>query len=157
VEQVAIDAASQAAYFPRTLAKTLPLLSDGEAMGLAQYLIARYAQPIYRVDQVELDGLMDDLLWPQLLGREISDRIGVIQRPRVVSGGWALGAAHLGTETILGARAISSDCRIEAIGHQIASDTWRTILQLSPSGTDVWWKLEDATYGILDATTIAAY
>src|SRR5262249_40648908 len=39
VEQVATDSASQAAYFTRTLVRNLPLLSDGEALSLAQYLV----------------------------------------------------------------------------------------------------------------------
>lgn len=145
-EQVATDSASQAAYFTRTLTRTLPLLTNNEALGLAQYLVALYANPIFRFTSIVLDGLMDDLLWPHILGRAISDRITVIQRPPPIG------------------VAIQQDCYIEAVSHDIQATEqgtfWRVTFGLSSAEAlagSSFWILQDAVYGVLNSTTRLAY
>jgi hypothetical protein len=145
-EQVATDAASQAAYFTRTLTRTLPLLSDSEALSLAQYLVGVYANPIFRFTSVTLDGLMDDALWPHMLGRAISERITVIQRP-----------PPIGT-------AIQADCYIESIAHEVSATEdgalWRTTFGLSSAdglAGSGFWVLDSTIYSVLDSTTKLAY
>jgi hypothetical protein len=138
VEQVATDVGSQDAFFPRTLVKNLPILSDTEALGLAQYLVSRYATPLLRIKAITLDGLMDDLLWPQILGRAISDRIRAIQRPPV-------------------ATTIQQDCYIESIAMHIEHDRWSVAWGLSPADALTYWVLEHAVYGELDVTTRLGY
>lgn len=147
VEQVAIDAASQAAYFTRTLTKNLPLLSDSEALSLAQYLVGLYAQPIFRFTSITLDGLMDDALWPPMLDLLISERITVIQRPPPIT-----------------AAIIQQDCYIESISHDVQATEdgtfWRTTFGLSSAeglSGGSWWVLDSTTYSVLDSTTKLGY
>jgi len=142
VEQVATDTVSQAAYFTRTLAKTLPMLSDGDALGLAQWLVGLYALPIFQFTSITLDGLMDDALWPHILGRVISERITVTQRP-----------PPIGT-------AITQDCYIEAVSFDVGQDHWLVTFGLSSAAAlagSSFWILQDSVYGVLDSTTKLAY
>lgn len=146
VEQVATDTTSQAAYFARTLTRTLPLLTDTEALSLAQYLIGVYALPIFRFTSITLDGLMDDALWPFILGLAISNRITIKQRPPPIT------------------TAIQADCYIESIAHEVESTAdgtfWRVTFGLSSADAlagSSFWILQDATYGVLNSTTKLAY
>jgi hypothetical protein len=148
VEQVATDAASQAAYFARTLTRTLPILTDTEALGLAQWLVGLYALPIFRYVSVTLDGLMADALWPHMLGRAISERITIAQNPPPQAT----------------ADPISADCYIESIAHQIDARPdgvfWSTTFGLSSADAlagSSFWILQSATFGVLNSTTRLAY
>jgi len=148
-EQIANDTTSQAAYFTRTLTKNLPILTDTEALSLAQWLVGIYGTPIFRFTSVTLDGHMTDALWPHMLGRAISERITITQRPPPHATG----------------EAISEDCYIESIAHAIESSRdgvfWRTTFGLSSAsalaGGGAFWILQDATYGVLQSTTKLAY
>jgi len=137
--QEAIDTASLSSYGPRLLSKTGILLgTDAEALGLAQWLLT-YAQPSVRIPQIALNGdLAPSTLWPQLLGRDISDKITIKVRP-----------PPSGT--------ITKDARIEAISHTISLDSWLTQWQLSLAGDDLYWVLDSATQSVLDSTTKLAY
>ena len=148
-EQVATDATSQAAYFTRTLTRNLPILTDTEALGLAQYLVGLYANPIFRFTSVTLDGHMADALWPHILGRAISERIIMRQRPPPPS------------PTPF---TITADCYIESIAHDVTADEtgvyWRTTFGLSSAEALAgasFWILEDSIYGVLDSTTKLGY
>lgn len=145
-EQVATDTTSQAAYFTRTLTRTLPLLTDGEALSLAQYLIGVYASPIFRFTSMTLDGLMDDALWPYILGLAISNRITVKQRPPPIT------------------TAIQADCYIEGVAHEVQSTAdgtfWRTTLGLSSAeglAGSGFWVLDSTIYSVLNSTTKLGY
>jgi hypothetical protein len=146
VEQVATDATSQASYFTRTLTRNLPILTDTEALGLAQWLVGLYALPIFRFTGMTLDGLMDDALWPHILGRAISERITVKQRPPPIT------------------TALQQDCYIESIAHDVRSDErgtfWLTRFGLSSAEAlagSSFWILQDPVYGVLNSTTKLAY
>lgn len=145
-EQVATDTTSQATYFTRTLVKSLPILTDAEALGLAQWLVGLYALPIFRFTSITLNGLMDDTLWPWVLSLAISQRITVIERPPPIG------------------VAITQDCYIEAVAHDVTADEngtrWRTTFGLSSAAAlagSSFWILEDTVYGVLDSTTKLAY
>ncbi|HWP89201.1 MAG TPA: hypothetical protein VNM70_15070, partial [Burkholderiales bacterium] len=148
-EQVATDTTSQAAYFTRTLTKTLPILTDGEALGLAQWLVGVYGTPIFRFTSVTIDGHMTDSLWPHMLGRVISERITITQRP----------PPHATAEAIV------EDCYIESIAHTIDARNdgvfWETTFGLSSAsataGGGAFWILQDPIYGVLQSTTKLAY
>lgn len=134
--QEAIDTASQASYGPRVLPRPGVLLgTDNEALGLAQWLLLNYSQPTLRVPQIVLNGdLAPTTLCPQILGRDISDKITVKVRPP-------------------GGGTITKDARIEAIGHTIGLDSWLTTWQLSMAGDDQYWKLDDSALSVLGTTT----
>jgi hypothetical protein len=109
--------------FPRTYARTdLIHTSDSDALNWAQYIvyIGRFGES--RFDSVKINPLADPVnLWPQVLGREIGDRIQVWVRPPSVP------------------VPIHKDCFIVGIQHDwnSADSTWLTT-----------WTLQDATkYG----------
>lgn len=145
-EQVAEDLTSQAAYFARTYVKTLPVLTDAEALSLAQWIVAIYAYPFFQFTSMTLDGLMDDALWPHILAREISERITVKQRPPPIT------------------TAVEQDCYIESVAHQIDAREdgtyWRVTFGLSSADAlsgGSFWVLDSATLSVLDSTTRLAY
>ena len=77
------DIASQTTYGLSSLTKSgLLLVDDNTVLNLAQYLLSRYHVPVTRFKtlmvQPQYPG-QESLLWPQALGREISDRITVIR------------------------------------------------------------------------------
>lgn len=81
--QIATDGPSIGKYFPRTLTRDNTLTTtDSEAMSAAKWLLARYKDPKLRVRSMLLDGeASPNSLWPQILGREIGDRVTVRKRP----------------------------------------------------------------------------
>jgi hypothetical protein len=131
-EQSAEDTASQAKYFRRTLSRSgLLVTTDDEALSVAQYLVGRYAEPGRRIAGMTLLGHRnEDLLWRQILAREMVDRIRVIRRP--VGGG----------------DAIDRESFIEGIQHDIdRARTWVTRWALSPSDLDQFWVLDESALG----------
>jgi len=142
VEQVASDAVSQAAYFARTLTKTLPLLADSEALYLAQWLVGLYALPVFRFTSITLDGNMADALWPWMLSLAISNRITITERPPPIG------------------VAITQDCYIESVAFDVGQDHWLVTFGLSSAAAlagSSFWILQDSVYGVLNSTTKLAY
>lgn len=131
-QQEAIDSTSQAAYGPRVLTKTGILLgTDDEALALAQWLLLRYKDPALRIPRMTLSGDMaPSTLWPQLLGRELSDKITVRVRPPPVN-----------------SSTIEKSARIEAMQHTIGVDSWRVGWDLSLAGEDQYWLLGTSALG----------
>ena len=77
----ATDAVSIAAYFPRTLTRTVNSASSGECQDAASYLLSRYRQPQPRVDSIKLHPGANPALWPVCLSLELGTRIRVMRRP----------------------------------------------------------------------------
>ena len=129
--QEAQNAASIAKYlFPRSYARSDVLLtSDAEARTYAQWVLWISRNEADRFDTLTVTPLRDARLWPQVLGREIGDRITIIRTPP-------------------GMAAITKDMFIQGITHTVdySSFTWQT-----------QWDLDDATrytgFLILDDTT----
>lgn len=126
----AIDTASQKRYFPRSLSVATIAVNDVSVLYLAEYLIARYKDPVTRIPQLVLEPSADPSLWPQALGREIGDRITVNRRPG-------------------GATASSADYFIEHINHAVTGTSWKTTWLLSPASIDSYFELDSQTYGHL--------
>jgi hypothetical protein len=91
------------------------LVTAAAATSLATLILARYKDPAARFTQVVIEPARYPGLWAKALGLEISDR--VIMKARRPGGG----------------AAISKDCWIEAVGHQISFDPnkWVTTLALT--------------------------
>lgn len=101
--------------------------SDVVSRAIAEFIVSQYAQPIRRITSLLAGPAMvgrESELYPQLLGRELTDRVTVIERPQNVGS------------------AITQVSVIEAITHQFAAKTWETNWALSPAYT--------AAYGIWD-------
>lgn len=137
-EQAACDSAtSQAKYFSRTLTRSgLFVDTDNEAAANAEYLLNKYKDPALRLTGLVLNPLSDATLWPQVLGREIGDRVTVKRRP---GGGSA-------SETIV------QPSFIEGVDHAAAlGGVWQTQLRMSAAGAEgSVFILDDATQGKLD-------
>jgi hypothetical protein len=137
VTQIASDATSQTSYLKRTKTLSdLQLDSDTKALSLAQLVVARYKDPLLRVTGLTIAPDADPTnLYPQVLGREIGDRITVKRRPQGVGS------------------AISADVTIEGISHRITSGSWETSWNLSPADATTYWLLGTANSGELGTNT----
>jgi hypothetical protein len=118
------NAASIAKYlFPRTYARSdLILQNDSDALNWAQWVLYVAGTGEDRFETLAVDPAADPYnLWPQVLGREIGDRIQIWQRPASV------------------ATPVSKDCFITGITH-----TWDSVA----SSWLTTWTLQDASkYG----------
>lgn len=109
---VATDPASIAKYGPRDNATEISrvrslLLDPTTDYDLAQYRIAHYKEAIPVVDDLKLSPRTDpDNLWPQVLERELSERITLRRRPQNV------GAV------------IEKEMIVEGIEHEIGPKKW---------------------------------
>lgn len=117
--QAADDATSVAAYGRRKLKRFDTLhISAANALTVAQAIRDRYKNPGYRLPALVVNPLADAAnLWPQVLGRGLSDKITVSVTPPA------------------GGTAISTDVYIEGIDHQVDAQTksWITTFVLSPA------------------------
>ncbi len=111
------DATSIATYLERVLKLFETLhISDGDATTLATTLRGRFKDPYFRIAAITMQpqNRDPDNLWPEALGREISDQITVMRRPA-------------------GGNTIDLDVWIEGIRHTIdaRSRSWHTTFNLS--------------------------
>lgn len=84
VQQVVEDTASKAKYKRTRVHERTDLLmtSDGEALAHASWILYISAQPELRFDEITIRPQKDEaILFPQVLAREIGDRILVRRRP----------------------------------------------------------------------------
>jgi len=139
--QLASDATSQTTYGKRVLEVTQSLgISDSDCLALAQHYLAMYKDPHMRAKSITIKPGKDPAnLYPKAFGYEISDLITV----RLTQAG------------------ILESYFIEGIEHDWKAtepNNWTTKWQLSSSvGTGPFWRLENATYGKLESTTILGY
>lgn len=141
--QVASDSASQAKYYPRTLSKTgLLLTTDNEALDAANWMLGQYKNPGLRIASITLNGEGDPTnLWPQLLGRELGDRITVRRRPPG-------GGSMIEQQSFIEAMQVNWTAEGGFFNHE-----WT----LSPADLANYWILGDSTYGSLGNTTRLGY
>ena len=137
------DAASVATYlFPRSYARTdLILQNDSDALNWAQWVLYVSKQNEDRFDQLVIYPLRDPAnLWPQVLGREIGDRIQVWRRPPGV------------------ATPVTKDVFIRGIAHQWdwSAGTWQTTFTLQDASKyGSFLTLGNATLGKLGSNALA--
>jgi hypothetical protein len=123
LQEVKDVASIQRYLFPRTYARSdLILQNDSDALNWAQWVLYVSKDGEDRFDSLAVDPAADPVnLWPQVLGREIGDRIRIVNRPPGV------------------ASSIVKDCFIAGITHawDSVASTWLTT-----------WTLQDASkYG----------
>lgn len=138
-QQSAYDSTSQTNYGKRSLSKTgLLLINDYESSDQANYLLGCYKDPALRARTLRiLPEANPSVLWPQVLGREISDRITVRRNEA----------------------SLDEDYFIESIEHNIdlVNYTWETKWQLSNAYAVQYWVLGVAGYSEMGETTRLAY
>lgn len=139
VQQTGTDAVSQTAYGKRTFRRTgLLMTTDGEALDQANYLKKRYKAPALRNRILRvLPEREPNNLWPQVLGREISDRITVRRNEA----------------------SIDSDYMIEGVEHDInmVDNIWVTRWQLSNADAQKYWLIGVVGFSEIGLTTWVGY
>jgi hypothetical protein len=136
------DTTSQARYLRRS--RTIDGLlyqSDSTSLDLANFVLAHYKDPILRVTGMRLEPAAGnaDTHFPQVLGRELMDRVTALRRPQ------NLGAA------------ITQDTLIEGITHTITAMEWVTSWNLSPAEAQVYWIAGVAGFSEAGVTTRAGF
>lgn len=133
--QTAEDATSQTRYGIRT--RTIDGLlidDDAESRDRANFLLGIYKDPVFRTTRmvVQPAGGDEASLYPQVLGRELGDKVRVRRKPQDVGS------------------TIDQAVMIEGIRHQFADMYWRTEFMLSPvspTGADTEYLQLDDTDG----------
>lgn len=139
-EQQAVDATSQAQYFPRTLPVSSQLMTtDSEALDSAQWKLAIYKDPDIRAESMTLRPQKSASLWRPAMGLTIGSRLTVERTPPG------------------GGDPISKDVHVEAIQHRGNKGFWETTFRLSPSQTQAFWILGVAGLSELGETTKLGY
>lgn len=115
----------------------LPFATDSEVTDWAAYVLARDSMPKLRFDNLDLDVRADeDLLYPQVLGRDLGDRIAVVRRPPGVSPD-------------------TREVHIRGIHHEFQAPlAWRTSWELEPAPSADAFFLDDAIKGRLDLNSL---
>jgi hypothetical protein len=138
-------------YFPRSYTSSVDLQTDTETQDQADWVFNTHKAPLERVSQVTIDPASNIGLWSVALSVEVGMRITLKRRPKAANQGAGI--------------TISGDFFIEAVTHDqinMETGTWRTTLLLSPIGrgpgvTVQPWILDNATYSVLDSTTVLGW
>jgi hypothetical protein len=142
IEQRVVDDVSIAVRGRRTNSRTgLVVSTDAQALDLAYAHVQRYSDPGTRIDGLVIDPLNDPLeLWPQVLGREILDRIQINRTPQQVGD------------------PIELQVLIQGIEHSWSDFRWRTRWYVTPADltSSFWFTLDDPDLGVLDDDLIGA-
>lgn len=134
VVQTATNATSQTTYGPRSLSITgLANNSDSDVAAIVTDVANRYGTPHIRVASVQIHPLDNPTgLWPQVLARDIGDRI-TVKRSSFPTGS-----------------SFQQDYFIEGVDHEIGADDWVTTWRLAPVELTGWFTLDDDQLGVLD-------
>lgn len=132
------DPASQTAYGTRSLSRDINVADNNEATDAANWIGHTHKDPHQRIAAVTIDPASNPALWPVAFGVEIGDRVTVKRRTPAFT--------------------MSADYFIEHIAHNQSPDKWTVTFEMSPA--PLWptpWILGDATFGVLDSTTVLGY
>lgn len=129
ITQQADDTTSQTSYLIRLIEESgLLMKTDGEAQDRADWRVLRYKDPLFRIDSIRVAPRKDTTnLYPQVLGRELGERIIVKRRP-------------------MAGTVISKELHIEAITHTVdaSAQSWDTVYSLSPVDPVTNWAIAGA-------------
>lgn len=128
VNQTSVDAIGQYAS-----SISSGVLDDNQCLAQAQFLVSTYGAPQTRVEQVVVNCAGNPAAFALLVGADINTCVRVQHNP-------------------LAGRQVTGLFWIESIGYKITSSSFDVVLQLSPDTSQKWFKLGDATYGVLGAT-----
>ena len=135
VPQRASNSNSQREQFKRTYTKSTLDETDNAAYDHAAYVVNTRADPEARIVGLVIAPQRDPAnLWPQVLGREIGDRVTV------------------NMPTIAGS--VAQACVIEGVEHSMANGSWSTTWRLSQADVQTPWIWDDSVYSVWDSTTV---
>lgn len=139
-EQMVSDATSIALFYPKTyVPQSQPILeTDTEALSYAQWLLHISSAPELRFTSLKIKPWQQPAdLYPQVLGREIGDRITVVRRPP-------------------GGGTITQDVFIRGVTHDFSDSAWTTTWTLqSAAKYGSFLTLDNPTLGVLDSNALA--
>lgn len=141
-------------YFGKSFAAGYDFETDEQAQYAADYIFNTHRAPIPRISKVTLDPSANPALWPVALSLEVGQRITVVRRAKAANAGAGL--------------TMEADYFVESVEHSpvsMAEGTWNVSFYASPVGsvdtgngvTLQPWILENATYGVLDSTTVLGW
>ncbi|MFD0883718.1 hypothetical protein ACFQ08_04000 [Streptosporangium algeriense] len=140
VEQIATDPGSMDEFLPHTFERSdLLMATDAEAADYAAWILYISAEPEARFDKIVIYPRRDPtVLWPQVLGREIGDRITCVRVPPT------------------GGPSVIRDSFIRGIEHEVDGQRWKTTWYLqSATKISSFLTLDNATTGRLDFNALA--
>lgn len=132
------DTTSQTKYLRRTkVVDGLLHQDDATSLSAANWIVAHYKDPLLRVTGMRLEPAAGNEAthFPQVLGRELMDRVTINRRPQ------NLGAA------------ITQQSMIQGITHTVTPVEWVTQWNLSPAETQAYWILGVTGFSELGQTT----
>lgn len=137
-QQTAQDATSRTKYLTHSYERTdLLMESDGVALDYANFILQQTKDPELRFSTLVIRPHRDpDNLFPQVLGREIGDRITIKLQPP-------------------GGGTITRDVFVRGIRHEIHLDWWETTWTLQAATMWAFLVLDNATLGTLDENALA--
>lgn len=133
-------------YFGQTLPRTINVEDNNEAVDAANYLLAQHDRPRQRVANLAIDPASNPDVWPIALRSQLNDRVTVKRRPKSANDGAGF---TMSGDYFIELKAVPSV--------DMEAGEWTVEFQLSPVDVSQVWILEDATYGVLDETTILGY
>jgi hypothetical protein len=135
VGSVADDATSQAQYGVRARQIDTFVDSQDDAQTYADTVVQRYASPELRINGwAVFPQSLPATAFPKVLDMRLTDRVTFEIQPN-----------NVGTR-------ISQPLIVEEYTHEFTPDTWTTMISGSPALSA--WLLEDATYGLLETSTV---
>ena len=120
-QQEIADAESIASYSVKLNSSNTINTTDGVVLSLIQERLATTANPIVRIERIDINPQQDTSIWQHALGRELNDKITVkVQNPD--------------------GSVITDELLIESITHVVGSSpqSWKWTMTLSPSGSSAW-------------------
>jgi hypothetical protein len=137
-----VDAASVTAYDTHDSTTTVYLSSDSQAVDMAAFLANLNSQPVPRISGISVDLVSSAALVDEasILAAEVGDRFQVTGLPSAST------------------PAATLDLIVDGVTDTVTSTSWRRALvatQLDASATV--WVLDDATYSVLNSTTVLAF
>lgn len=137
-QQIAQDTTSQQQYLVKTYDRTdLLMETDEAAADYASFVLYQAKDPETRFPEMSVAGHDDDLLFNQMLSREIGDLITLTRRPP-------------------GGGVVTRRCFIVGISHEVdGPNSWKTTWALQSATKWSFMVLNDATLGTLDNNAIA--
>lgn len=138
-------------FFGRSYAIGGDFQTDTIAQDYANYVFNTHYSPLLRVSAITIDPSAYPTIWTKALNLEIGQRVTVKRRATAANGGTGL--------------TMSAECFIESVIHHemdMDKQVWRISFLLSPIGVVPGpsmqpWILENATYGVLNSTTILGW
>lgn len=140
-EQTVENTASIARYLAKSHSRTdLLMQTDAAALAWAGAILYQYGTPRYRFARVEFNTPapdVEDVHWPQVLGREVADRITVTRRPKG------------------GGDPIVKDAFIRGFEHTSDGAAWTSALVLQAADRYSFFKINDPILGRIGYNAIA--